>query len=789
MRKALHHEKGITPIIAVVILLFIVIALGGSAYFILFGVYDNLADVEANPYTKALGCGDGICTAAEAYTFCTADCGQFSPSGGGPGQTACGANGVEQGEVCDPPGSPGPACTSTAGYTETGQCNADCTGYDCPSSLFCGDASCDPPETKSTCADCKDCGDGVCTLGEDSSICPQDCSTCNNDGVCAGTEDADSCYADCGDCGDGSVDGPEACEPGQTLACTVAGKNGNKYCLSTCAGYGACEYCGDSICNNNEKTLICGGDCKKPVVTFTTAIGDAQVTLSYTITDNSNPPDGPINVVILRSLDSTVLVGLTQASFDAPPAKTQLVSTDSISPGATGTTVDSPLDNDILYSYRLRACDSAPSPSCTLSGVIGAKPEGPHLTFAPGAEETVFDWSLETCGTSLDPPDLPDVNARVLRNAQNELILYSGNEGGNFFMQGNNFNDLQRVCSPKPLDSIDSPVASTFTNDEWIWAVHTEDGQNVYALIHDEFHDPALPPGTPCNGKKDPSNPCRYTGLTLAKSTDGGKTFTHPAGPIQNYYVTAPNLTWDPFSVPKNPGPGYDPPNYGPNAPTLIKRQEGGVDYYYAFFHSIQGPLPTNANTGICIMRTTDLSDPASWRAWDGDGFDLAMLNPYTAPNLNYPQCAFIGKTGLGVMSGGVTYNTLVQKYIMVGAMAIQDPDDNNIIKCGAWYSLSKDLIRWDRARLIKEVDLWGNNNCPAASWDGTEAYHVLIDHNELVQDDFPGFKKYNFYVTTATPHLYFMRYVNANNGVDRDLVRVPVTITCTDPAGTSAVC
>src|SRR3712207_8803386 len=33
------------------------------------------------------------------------------------------------------------------------------------------------------------------------------------------------------------------------------------------------------------------------------------------------------------------------------------------------------------------------------------------------------------------------------------------------------------------------------------------------------------------------------------------------------------------------------------------------------------------------VMRTTDLADPKSWRAWGGAGFDVRFINPYLEPD------------------------------------------------------------------------------------------------------------------------------------------------------------
>ncbi|MBI2449113.1 fibronectin type III domain-containing protein [Candidatus Pacearchaeota archaeon] len=68
----------------------------------------------------------------------------------------------------------------------------------------------------------------------------------------------DACKNDCtlNVCNDGYVyTGVEACEIGQTQACTINSYSGLRECLSDCTGYGSCitsESCGDGIVNGNE---------------------------------------------------------------------------------------------------------------------------------------------------------------------------------------------------------------------------------------------------------------------------------------------------------------------------------------------------------------------------------------------------------------------------------------------------------------------------------------------------------------------------------------------------------
>ncbi len=92
---------------------------------------------------------------------------------------------------------------------------------------------------------------------------------------------------------------------------------------------------------------------------------------------------------------------------------------------------------------------------------------------------------------------------------------------------------------------------------------------------------------------------------------------------------------------------------------------------------------------------------------------------------------------------------------------------------CGFFFSLSTDLIHWSEPQLLAEAKL---TYCPAVT-PGPGAvetlptlYPSLVDHADTTV---------NFERAGRTPYLYYMRF---NDGwLDRDLVRVPLTLTRTN--------
>ncbi len=44
---------------------------------------------------------------------------------------------------------------------------------------------------------------------------------------------------------------------------------------------------------------------------------------------------------------------------------------------------------------------------------------------------------------------------------------------------------------------------------------------------------------------------------------------------------------------------------------------------------------------GACLMRTRDMTDPTSWRAWDGRGFAVRFADPYAEPGVDPADSLF----------------------------------------------------------------------------------------------------------------------------------------------------
>lgn len=190
---------------------------------------------------------------------------------------------------------------------------------------------------------------------------------------------------------------------------------------------------------------------------------------------------------------------------------------------------------DGWHTVTARAVDSAGNTTVLFQptrvavanqGAVGAPPTAttaPQFTVTLGTEETVFRWRTEAC----TPYHLPDLPARMMRQADGSVVLFATNAPLNYAFRGRTPAELRPDCAPV-LTAADDDWPETFRNQEWIAAVYRE-GTTVHALIHNEYHDPFA---AKCKaGDKTPANGCWYNSITYAASSDDARSFVAPAAP------------------------------------------------------------------------------------------------------------------------------------------------------------------------------------------------------------------------------------------------------------------
>lgn len=126
--------------------------------------------------------------------------------------------------------------------------------------------------------------------------------------------------------------------------------------------------------------------------------------------------------------------------------------------------------------------------------------------------------------------------------------------------------------------------------------------------------------------------------------------------------------------------------------------------------------------------------------------------------------CEPVSPDEISVVSESLTFNTYLDKYLLVGIAGGPIPGQRGKV-VGIYYSVSADLVNCSRRKLIREVEAPWTYRCGDSN---PILYPSLID---------PGSDSRNFETTGRRPYMYFTRfhYRNCVMGPNRDLVRVRV--------------
>jgi hypothetical protein len=350
-----------------------------------------------------------------------------------------------------------------------------------------------------------------------------------------------------------------------------------------------------------------------------------------------------------------------------------------------------------------------------------------------GPQQIVYDWDTMRC----DQTDLPDGPVQAFRDASGRIQLITPPTRR---MIGPDFDSLTRDCQTF-LTAQHDPDPAHFNDLKWLAGTYTENGIDVYALLHVEYHGLEHPGGCPGGIFQR----CRYNGVSLAVSHDGGESYSAPA---TDQIAALPYR-----SVP-------DAGRYGFFSPSnIIKRGS----YYYSMLLST-GYL--GQDSGVCLMRTQDLSDPTSWRAWDGASFSGRFKNPYYERVEQENQlCEPVSPDQILQMERSVVFDTALNKYIVTGVSGKFDPSSNQVV-WGIYFSLSDDLIHWSTRQLLLQTKTLATHMCGDPD---VLTYPSLIDRDSTDR---------NFRVTDNTMDLYYtiVHYNQACQAtLESDLARVPI--------------
>jgi hypothetical protein len=356
-----------------------------------------------------------------------------------------------------------------------------------------------------------------------------------------------------------------------------------------------------------------------------------------------------------------------------------------------------------------------------------------------GPEQIVFDWTTMRCSDA----DVGDGVGGAFRDYMGRIQVLSGSPT-NHRMIGPDFNSLTRDCNPTFVSARDADAAH-LNDADWLAGVWTGNGTDVYGLVHNEYH------GTEHVGACPSGRLNRCLGLnavTFAYSQDGGETYQQPAPP--NHFVAT---TY-----------GRGGPDRGRIGYFAVSSPLKYGNYWYSMM-ILQGN--GNEDSGVCVMRSPDITNPSTWRGWDGAGFNVKFTNPYyevLSPSEGQ-ICEPVSPNEILQTERSIIFDTFLNKFVVVGTASKWDPSQNRYV-WGVYYSTSDDLIHWSMRQLIMETVTVGTYMCGGPD---PIAYPIFID---------PDSTDRNFKIGDANVDLYYVR-IHYNAACiatnDRDLLRVPL--------------
>lgn len=362
-----------------------------------------------------------------------------------------------------------------------------------------------------------------------------------------------------------------------------------------------------------------------------------------------------------------------------------------------------------------------------------------------GPEEVVADY--DTPAQQCDPTDTPDEPARAFRDDRNVVHLVASISNSRA-MIGRTLDTVAKDChvihaSPEDTNPQD------FSDNHWPMSFYTSDGRNIAALVHSEYDGFMIVDACSTRSLNASYANCWWNTITYAVSTDGGANFREPPPP--DNLVAAP-----PYPYNRNNLQGPD----GYNGPTNIVKWG---DYYYALIND--WPY-RDQQYGPCLIRTANIFDPHTWRAWDGKDFTIQFANPYVDQNIDPAKhvCppVFAG-SAQGLLRDKATGLFITEDY---------DPGSSYGPTPGVYVWVSADLVHWSRAYGVGHMP-GSESYFPATQGRYTYGYFDILD---------PSSSDRSFSTSTATPYMYYVRFDGNNPPYARTLLRRQIRLTISNP-------
>ena len=324
----------------------------------------------------------------------------------------------------------------------------------------------------------------------------------------------------------------------------------------------------------------------------------------------------------------------------------------------------------------------------------------PSATFTSDVH-IVMDWDRDHCGTinntQLPPMPIPpctvpsaagcdvdniDSMPRVWWDAKHGFYRQLHNvatvQGPSRPQIGDSLTTLKHTCRPYTKLQQEDNVLSHFSDHVWVEAPYVLNETHVYALTHVDSYNGVHTAGGNV-----------YSDLTLQKSTDGGGSFAQAFPAPHHLVATSP---YDNF---RN---GMLQRGLGLGMPSSIIKDPKS-DYLYVMALANWGKSFSAQAGGQCLLRTNDITDPGSWRAWNGANFTVTVnASPAVAPVQN-PDAHTCAVLDLPLRHISLLWSSYYSKFLAFGEL-----------HQGVWaFALSDDLITWGPPTKIPSASLTWN--------------------------------------------------------------------------------
>jgi len=209
--------------------------------------------------------------------------------------------------------------------------------------------------------------------------------------------------------------------------------------------------------------------------------------------------------------------------------------------------------------------------------------------------------------------------------------------------------------------------------------------------------------------------------------------------------------------------------NRGPEGYSIDTNIVKAGDWYYAM--ATGWPWPPNCGGGkgqqpclvpggIAPIRTADIFDPKSWRAWDGAGFNVAFVDPYLG-QVTRPQDHLYTPVQYLDCINAINFHEASQLFVAT----LWDPWNDAYGPPGLYFSTSPDLIHWSKPALAIAQDQLLQRE-PEGNW--SYMYFSLIDPNSTDR---------NYATITDDPYLYYVRFDDNHGPYTRVLFRQKIKL------------